>query len=85
MFILRRITSDGRESNTILGETYHLIDKEISPEDFGETKKRCDPDEEGVYAYIGYGNGESLMAMYKPSHYYIMTSNGKTFANLTRR
>lgn len=51
MFALRKITSDGLEMNFDLGDCYHLITKERSPEEF-EDKMKEHPFYDKTYAFI---------------------------------
>jgi hypothetical protein len=87
MFILRRITSEGKRMNLCIGEIYEDILKETDKEDF---KKICesmkwsdnDPD---LYGFVSYNTpkGNINHPLYKKSTYFIMTETGKTFADLT--
>lgn len=85
MFILRRITSESKEVNTVIGKTYNVIYPDRNKEDFEETLKIMHWEEkpEDVYAFIIYDNGSTILALYKKSTYFMMCSDGKTFANLT--
>lgn len=87
MFILRRITSNGLEANTCLGTEYVLVLREANKEEFEErTKLWKDSDlEEEMYGLVCYEDGESIMPLYKKSVYYIMSSDGRTFANISLR
>lgn len=84
MFILRRLTSLNVERNTVLGESYMLIDRERNPEAFEESIKAMKwvscPD---TYGFISYNEGQKLEPLYKDSTYFVMTSNGQTFANIS--
>jgi pyoverdine/dityrosine biosynthesis protein Dit1 len=86
MFILRRITGDGNEVNICLNESYHLILQDNS-EEFAKTLKVWDESstEAKLYGFIVYNNGKDIEPLYKPSTYYIMCSDGKTFSNITFR
>jgi len=83
MFVLRRITSEGMERNTILGESYLLFDAERNPEDFKKSLVKLKMDEQDVYGFISYNEGMKLVALYKRSTYFVMVGNGQTFANIT--
>ena len=87
MFILRRLTSENVERNTILGGNYLLVDRERNPEDFKKSYKAMGfvGDDEIVYGFISYNDGKGLEPLYKKSTYFIMVSNGQTFANITSR
>ena len=92
MFILRRYTGENHEVNTVLGNSYNLVKREV---DFDEFKRAYtafteggnwdadSPINENIYTFIIYNNGKDIEPLYKPSTYYIMTENGATFANLT--
>jgi hypothetical protein len=88
MFILRQV-SEETESNYLLGKSYNLIEAVRHPEEFNRTLKiwgngACIP-EEAVYAFLIYNEGADLFALQKPQNNYIMTSDGKTFSNITFR
>jgi len=84
MYTLRRITSDGLQSNQALGESYNFVSKELNEIEF---KKCLDQmkwvDDPEIYGFVSYGEGSKLLALYKKSAYFIMTSGGETFDNLT--
>lgn len=84
MFVLRRLTSQNVERNTILGDSYVLIDGERNPEDYAKSinKMKCNPDD--VFGFISHNEGQSLIPLYRKSKYFVMSSNGQTFANLTK-
>ena len=83
MFILRRITSENVEVNTVLGESYNLIDAERNPKDFDKSLGVLKCDKDDVYGFISYNEGCKLTPLYKKSVYFVMMSNGQTFANIT--
>jgi len=85
MFVLRRITSENLESNTNLGESYVLIDHEKNKEEYEKTVKamKWDKDDYSCYGFISYNEGNKLIPLYKKSTYFIMASNGQTFANIS--
>lgn len=87
MFILRRITSNGIQTNTFLGDEYVLVDRETNEQEFNErTELWKDSDiEKDLYGLVCYDNGESIMPLYKKSRYYIMANDGKTFENISNR
>jgi hypothetical protein len=86
MFILRRLTSQNAEINTILGETYNLIDRERNIEDFKKSLKvMMWEDDPNIYGFISYNDGAKLQALYAKSVYFVMTSDGKTFSNITKK
>ena len=85
MFVLRRISSKGVERNTALGESYLLVNAERNPEDFKKSMDVLKADEEEIYGFIWYQEGEKQIPLYKKSIYFVMMSDGKTFANITLR
>ena len=86
MFILRRLDCGFGEVNTMLDEYYILVSKEKNNAEFKETTKLWGEDDlKDIYAVIVYHDGESIMPLYNNSQYYIMTSDGKTFANISNK
>lgn len=86
MFILRRISKDGLEINTSLGSYYVLVYAETNKNEFEDTIKLwSEEDRAGIYAIITYNDGADIMPLYDGSNYYIMTGEGKTFDNITKR
>ena len=85
MFVLRRLTSKNVERNTILGESYLLIDAERNLGDFEKSLDVLKCDRDDVYGFISYDEGSKLIPLYKKSVYFIMIGNGQTFANITHR
>lgn len=87
MFVLRRITSNGTQINTSLGDEYVLVDREANEQEFKErTELWQDSDiEKELYGLVCYDNGASIMPLYKKSTYYVMASDGKTFENISHR
>ena len=87
MFILRRITSNNIECNTCLDEEYVLVlRKENEEELIKRTELWKDSDLiNDMYGLVCFEDGESIMPLYKKSSYYIMTSDGRTFANISHR
>ena len=84
MFVLRRITSENNESNTSLGDSYHLIDAQRNPEQHKKAIETLRVSEaEGIYGFIAYKSGQKLLPLYKKSTYFVMTENGATFANVS--
>lgn len=74
----------------IVGESYNYVNKEINPEEFSRVFKSWHgdldiPEENSpeTYGYIVYECGSKIMPLYKGDYNYIMTSDGKTFANIT--
>ena len=86
MFILRRLDCGFGEVNTMLDEYYILVSKEKNNAEFNETTKLWTEDDlKNIYAVIVYNDGASIMPLYNNSNYYIMTSDGKTFANISNK
>ena len=84
MFILRRITSESKRVNTVLGNHYALILEEKNKEEYQKALKVMkwdnDPD---VYGFISCYESKELIPLYKKSTYFVMVSDGKTFENIT--
>lgn len=86
MFILRRITSEGLELNTCLGIEYVLVVREQNESEFKERTKLWHESElEDLYGIVCFDDGDSIMPLYKKSSYYVMTSDGKTFSNISHK
>jgi hypothetical protein len=89
MFILRRITSESIEINDCLGTSYVMILKERNIVEFERTANAIKWDDadtiKDVYGFISYNNGADVMPLYKKSHYYVMASDGRTFANISEK
>ena len=86
MFILRRITSENRERNDVIGNHYQFVRKLENKDEFLEFQDLLGWEEDDlVYAFVVYNQGQDILPLYKPSVYFMMTSDGKTFANLTFR
>lgn len=84
MFILRRIDPENGQINTNLGDYYTLIFKERNGTSFFDTVKEWDMDTVSrMYGVIVYEDGSSMMPLYHKSTYYIMTSDGRTFDNVS--
>lgn len=86
MFILRRITSEGYESNQVLGDEYSLIEK-FHSEKYKDALEAIgqQPNEEEIYCLLIHNRGSDIIPLYRKSTYYIMTSNGQTFKNISFR
>lgn len=86
MFVLRRITSEGLQTNESIGDHYNYVDAELNPKEFKEGMDQMkwvkDPN---IYGFVVFNNGSQLRALYKNSTYFVMCSNGQTFANITHR
>lgn len=94
MFTLRRMTATGVEMNQKVGDEYTLIHKERNKWEFEDFFKRhfgkspvvdiddkADADTKECYAFVI--NGSFVQPLYKVQAAYIMTSDGKTFSNLS--
>lgn len=62
MFALRKITQTGVEMNFNLGDSYTLVTKERSPEEF-EDKMKDHPSYDEAYAFICWKDG--VLPLYK--------------------
>lgn len=87
MFILRRVDSKFGEINTNLGDYYTLISKEKNRDQFNETVKLWEKNViEKIHGVAVFGDdNESIMPLYNGNQYYIMTSDGKTFSNISEK
>jgi hypothetical protein len=89
MFVLRRIIPDGSESNTCLGETYNYVRKVENEKEYESTLKAwlqgLKRDDEDVYGFVVHNGGQTITPLYKRSVYFVMMSNGQTFANISER
>jgi len=86
MFILRRITKNGLEVNTCLDVYYTLILKEKNSDDFHDRTALWDKaDLLDVYGVVCVDDSDLIMPLYNDSKYYIMTSEGKTFSNISEK
>lgn len=86
MFTLRRIDKEFGQINTKLGDYYSLVLKEQNPKQFKEATKDWDGElVDKAYGVIIYDDPNGyIMALYSGSQYYIMTSGGETFDNISR-
>ncbi len=92
MFILRQISKEGIESNSIIGDSYNFIHKDINYREFCKTFELTfeksyeedlkDDNAKTCYAFIS--NGVFMRPLYKGNSYFIMTEGGKTFSNVSR-
>lgn len=94
MFTLRRVTQSNVEINQVIGDSYTLVDRESSPNNFrvdfekffekphvADLDPKSDKDTRECYALLHF-KGDT-QPLYKNDQNYIMTENGKTFKNLT--
>ena len=88
MFVLRKITSDNREVNVNLGNSYTFTDSEKNNAQFIDMCNiyfgSIDMHEVNCYAFITDEVGE-FIPLYKTQKNYIMTNKGDTFANVSFR
>jgi len=94
MFILRTVVTDKTEHNTVLGSKYHLTLKTHSDQkDSPEKTKAIEKFEamidfvgvndkylEEIFAIITTEAGNVHIPLFSSNDYYVMTSDGKTFA-----
>lgn len=93
MFILRTITKESGQVNTCLDIHYVLVLKSKNEKEFAErTKLWSEDDLKDVYGVVCFDanpvkeeNADSLMPLYTEFKYYIMTSNGETFDNISEK
>ncbi|RZK73566.1 MAG: hypothetical protein EOO85_17060 [Pedobacter sp.] len=87
MFILRKITGSGVQSNICLNKVYNLI-REEDKEEFEKTTSLNDyyqSEKAKIYAFLIYDEGSQIIPLFKAQKNYIMSSDGNTFDNLTYR
>lgn len=95
-YTLRRISSQGVQMNFELGNSYTVVSRFEAYEWFKEDFKRIydkehvadndpasDEDTKIVYAFVGSQGGIDVYPLFRGQQAYIMTSEGKTFSNLT--
>ena len=86
MFVLRKFSGEGIQMNISLGASYTLVTKEHNPKEFAETSlifwKEKEP--ENTYGFVSDGNGK-IFPLFKGQFNYIMTGDGKTFANVSQK
>ncbi len=89
MFALRRITSEGNENNTCIGKSYNYVLKIENKDEYEKTLKcwllGLKRDDNDIYGFIISNGGQDITPLYKNSIYFVMMSNGQTFANVTQR
>ena len=83
MFVLRRVTKDRVVCNMEIGNSYDYYEKDSS--EFNRIVEEQYPEKpQGLYALIIGGNG-NLFGIFENHENYIMSENGKTFANISKR
>ena len=85
MLILRRVLKGKLEINTCLGIEYVLVLKTENKEEFeNRTKLWSEKDLENLYGLVCFDN-DAIMPLYSDSSYYIMTGDGQTFSNISKK
>ena len=97
MYTLRTFNEEGIERNQFLGNSYEYVNRDVNSEAFRVLYKKAfgedhfaDLDENATdysRACMGFLTNEKgdLIYLSKKEIYYIMSSDGKTFSNLTYR
>lgn len=97
MYTLRTFDSKGIENNLSLGKSYRLINRHVNKEAFQEAYKKAfgkdhvaDLDENATESSkecggFLYDDNGILIYLNKTDTYYIMSSDGKTFDNISHR
>jgi hypothetical protein len=86
MFILRSVLTNGLEVNTCLDVFYTLILKEKSKEEFDSRVTLWSKEDlQGVYGLVCVDDTDLIMPLYENSSYYIMTCEGQTFSNISKK
>lgn len=86
VFVLRRVLPSGVELDTILDEYYSLILKDKSIKEFNSHIALWSEDDlVGVYGIVCVDDIDLIMPLYEDSAYYIMTSEGQTFSNISNK
>ncbi len=86
MFILRKISGQGVQMNFALGKSYTLITKERNPKEFEKLafpKGKSSCIETCIYGFVSEEHGK-LHQLSDKQKSYIMTGDGKTFANVSQ-
>jgi hypothetical protein len=88
MFALRRITSENNEVNVSLGNAYNYVRKIENKAEYERVLNAwllgLARGDEDIYGFITHNNGQDIIPLYKKSVYFVMMSDGKTFANITK-
>ena len=95
MYTLRTITGNKTQVNKLIGNTYSLVHRDESYDEFSDmffnifgVKHVADLDEnsndfkKNCYGFLSIDINETI-PLYKDLSYYIMTESGKTFSNLS--
>lgn len=86
MLILRTIQGTNPEHNQELGSEYQLI-KRYSLDDFDSLLKKIGVNAQrykDVHSVITKSDHTTHIPLFEQCSYYVMSENGKTFANLSR-
>lgn len=78
--------TDYLETNQVLGDSYNLIHKDHTPEEFERVLSLPEYKDSGLeehaYAFLTYNNGRDIRPIYRNQDNYIMTGEGKTFSHI---
>lgn len=89
MFVLREINYKGGDYNTIIGDTYSIVSKDIDPENFEKLREKYEEarGDTGVIGFVSCDrihSGCKIIPLFMKAKYFIMTSGGGTFETLDR-
>lgn len=83
MFYFRSIDKD-MQIDRVLGDSYSLVLKSQNPEYFSNCfKEHFGKEPEQDSKCVGFVLGDTVVALYLGSFYYIMNDNGKTYDNIS--
>lgn len=88
MFVLRKITGSGIQSNICLNKVYNYFNTESNPEEVKKTlqlKQFKESESDKIYGFVVYDEGSKIEPLYMAQQNFIMMSDGKTFANISWR
>lgn len=88
MFVLRKITEEGKEMVFNLGDDYTLLTEEETPEIVQallEEMKKETSHTDDVYGFIKIGDSGKKLPLWSRHQNYIMTESGQTFANISQK
>lgn len=90
MFILRKLFKEQdknqyTESNQIIGDNYSTVTEHNEGWEHLISSYTDEEVKDKIHCFLVYDNGASIIPLYKKQGAYIMTSDGKTFSNLTFR
>lgn len=76
MYSLRKITGDSTELNFYLGDSYTLVYKRLSPEEFKKAEDHhLTVDKEKCFGIIFYNDGKESVPLFDTQENYIMIEN----------